>query len=835
MEIKIFKSLRLLAYAIALVALFYFGKAWVLGYELGLPWEVETTYETQPILLNYFDIDGEPSGIYVDQLLAFQRYFTGDIIYNFTAHHALLWLFVLSMVFITAFITLLDRTNYLIVAGIICLMLTQLQIEELGVFEEYISMIIIGLFMVVSYYFQAFRTQTHWGIRLLTSAVVYGLLILALLLLSPALDLPILTISQGILGPIVLSALFILFISGENIYSLFKLATTAQPGKKGLIHFSIIGIVYLIICYLLFKEKNEGLDFSLYIISPEFLMLFSILSAYLSFELRHEELESGIVTILKALLLPIGAALFLYTYSFSIITVNDSIKSAIDWVIVISHLTMGAAYFVYAMINFTPALLQEINIWPAFYKGPRTAILTIRLMGFILFLGGIFYLEYRPYYDAKAGQFNMLGDMALGFGRPDVAKSYYEQAAYNDFYSLKANYSINQLAEKDFDKAEGKTRLENVFNKRGNSITRVALANEFAEEERLYRSLNTLQKAGENERSNELLNNLGLAHYYYKNYDSAFNYFNAADAVVNLEAIKFLLNDRIENEIEGPASQIEKRINQQALANLNDQTFPFDFDLAPDTLISRADIIYFYNAAVSRQGMDRESLISTLDAYIDNPKNELFQSFLLTAKAIAHYHGGEVNKALNTIDFVINRTPGTSGFETYLKGIWYFDQGQPELTVQYVNLAQQRSYQVDQVKTFVEAVQNIKNYNQRADISKELEQAKEVFESTGQLDDLVKVAQLNAFDHESTLKAIALLQQNDYAGSLIYDMILDATQINPRNPEILEAYIYQSERVNLSSFADTALETYSGMVEYEQYFAVAKKLNEMREARTAIN
>ena len=103
------------------------------------------------------------------------------------------------------------------------------------------------------------------------------------------------------------------------------------------------------------------------------------------------------------------------------------------------------------------------------------------------------------------------------------------------------------------------------------------------------------------------------------------------------------------------------------------------------------------------------------------------------------------------------------------------------------------------------------------------------------MDELVKVAQLNAFDHQSTLKALELLQQNEYSGQLIYDMILEATQINPRNPEILEAYIYQSERQNLTSFANTALETYSSMVEYEQYFAVAKRLNEMREAKSAIN
>ncbi len=831
---QITKILRYLIFILFLFAAAFFVRAWVMGNEIGLPFQVETNYETQPTLLNYFDIDGEPSGIYVDQLIAWQKYFTDDIIYDLDAHQMLFWLFVITLVFITAFISLLDRFNYLIAAGVICLMLTQLQIEELGLWEEYVSYIIIGLFLLVSYYFQAFRSATPWTSRLLVSFLAYGSLIAVFAFLSPALEKPIVAISQGIFGPIILSVLFVLYVAGENIFSLFKLATTAQPGKKGLIHFGFIGVIYLLICYLLFKEKNEGLSFDLYILGPELLMISSMISAYFSFDLRNHELEGSISDLLKTYLLPVGAAIFLMTYGFSIVTVNDSIKSALDWAIVIAHLCMGASYFVYALINFAPALLQGIPIWQAFYRGPRTAVLTIRMMGFILFIGGIFFLEYRPYYDAKAGQFNMLGDMAKHFNRPDVAKSYYEQAVFNDFYNLKANYSINQLAEKEFDKAEGKNRLENVFEHKANPIARMALANEYAEEERLFRTLSTLQEATAEERSSELQNNLGIAHYAYKNYDSAYNYFSNAQSEVNLEAIKFVLNDRLEYVPEKLSSNINRKVNQQALANLNDQALLFEFDIAPDTLINRADIFYLYNAALSRQEMDRDALIETLEAYINNPKNELFASFLYTAKAIAHYHKGEVNQAFQDIDLVISRTPNTAGFETFLKGIWYFNQGQPELTVEYVNLSQRRTFQNEQVKNFVEAVQNIKSYDQKADISTQLNSAQQLFEQEGILDEMVEVAQLNAFDAESTLSAISTLQSNDYDVNEVYELLLNATQINIKSAELLEAYIYQAQRLNLSSFADTALERLSGMIAYEDYFEVAKKLNAIREEQ-AIN
>ena len=106
-----------------------------------------------------------------------------------------------------------------------------------------------------------------------------------------------------------------------------------------------------------------------------------------------------------------------------------------------------------------------------------------------------------------------------------------------------------------------------------------------------------MQDATPKERTSELQNNLGLAHYAYKNYDSAYNYFASAHAEVNLTAIKFLLNDRLEYRPESLSSNINQKVNQQALANLNDQALPFEFEIDPDTLINKADIFYLYNSA----------------------------------------------------------------------------------------------------------------------------------------------------------------------------------------------------------------------------------------------
>ena len=80
----------------------------------------------------------------------------------------------------------------------------------------------------------------------------------------------------------------------------------------------------------------------------------------------------------------------------------------------------------------------------------------------------------------------------------------------------------------------------------------------------------------------------------------------------------------------------------------------------------------------------------------------------------------------------------------------------------------------------MDAVQNIRTYNQKADISDQLEQAQSRFEQEETVDQLVKVAQMNAFDEQSTLAAIATLQNQKYDTNKLYDLLLDATQINTK-------------------------------------------------------
>lgn len=835
MDRKIINILGYLIWIALFVTVIYFLRSWFLGTEIGLPWQISTSYQTQPLLLNYFDIDGEPGGIFVDQILTLQRYFTNDIGFSELDHILLFSAFCTTLILLTAFISFLDRSSYLLAAGAISLMLTQMQLEELLVFPQYLTYAVIGIFLFSSYYFQAFKTEATVTIRLAVSCLAFCVLGAVIYINSPVVNVPVIAMSYGILGPLMLCLLWLLFIAGENIYSIFKITTLAQKGTKAIFHFSLLGLIYVGICFLLFYEKENGLPIELDYLDPRILLILSATSAFYSFQQRHQKYNASIIRLFQYVLYPLGILLILMTYTFGINSLNDSLVDALDWLIIITHMCLGVVYFVYALTNFIPGLLQGLPVWKAFYAGQRTAIITVRLMGFVLCLGSFFYLEYRPFYSAEAAQFNMLGDFANRMGSKDVAKSYYDQAIFNDFNSFKANYTLLHLAESDFDQAEARSRMSGLIKREDHAVGRIKLANDHAQRKRLFQTLETLRSAGSSLNSSKLKNNLGLAYYYYSNYDSAYQQLastNSEVAEANRWATAFL-NKRLRPEQKETAESLGTRVNQQAVANQNGWTQDFIYELRKDTLAEQNDIYFLYNVASSRFQKDYSPILSAIDYYLNNPKNGRYATFLYTAKAMAHYHNGNVNKAFETIDISINRSLQDSGFETFLKAIWCYDQGLEEQTVEYIFEAQRRGYQEDQIKEFIRRVQVVRNYEQKADISQALNDALAQFDDKKKQEALIRVASINAFDASSTLKAIESLQEMDTDKKLIYDLLLQATRLNDQSPPLLKAYILQCEELNLTSFGDTALDKYSVIAPYEDYFELYKLVYQMREEKRA--
>lgn len=845
MDDKSINFIKYLCFLFLGLSAIFFAYAIITGDQLVLPWEVSTTFKTRPLLLEYFQLAGQPSGLYVDQLISWQKFETGDLQFIGWPQNVLLIVFLFSLIIVTAMVSYLDRFSYFVVSGVIVFVLIQLRLEELGAWDPYLNYGSILGYAVITYLFQSFYPNTRLLKRLFVSILFYALLA-TIVFVVPNMEYPHwVALSFGIFGPVILVAIFIIFIAGDNIYTLFKITTQgASNGKNGLLHFGVIGLIYVILTALIFAQRLGYTEIDLYLINPYTFLTFSIISGFIALEKKLSDFSSGYqLQLIKNWLYPVGAALTLSLIAYVNITVNDSLTNAIEWVLIISHFVYGATFFVYALINFTPPLMENLSIWPVFFKGLRTPILMVRLMSFILFLGGIFYLEYRPYYQVKAGQFTMLADIAKEMENELLTDQYYRQSVYYDFYNFKANYALTRVAKRQQDVEEVPQKLNSILTGSQNPKARIAFANFYADRDLLYNEITSLMNSPEADFSGEVQNNLGLSHYRYSNYDSAYKYFelsqNSASIVseTNLAALNYDLAAQINFDTTINYKNLENiniRINRQALANAQHVPIDFDLDLDKDTLLQRDQLFYLYNAALSPVKEGKEAILSTIDYYLSSIKNNQFSNFLLIAKSVALYGIEEVNQAFKTLDQAIAASQGAAGFPYFAKAVWTFDQGQADLCIQNLEYAQKSGYADPQLKTFIEDIRQIQDYQQKADISAlllTLESQKPTLDSITYRTELIEIASKNAFDEATTLSAMTLLSQVNVDSNEIYALLLEATEVNPMSSNILEQYIYMCAKTGLRTFGETALTKFKGMVETSRYNQVREQFRKEIEAR----
>lgn len=834
---------KILSYTLTASCFVLFAYALFVGDNLALPWEVKTTFKTRPLLLEYFQLNGKASGLYIDQIISWQKYTTGDIKYLAWPEAVLFIVFYLTLVSITTLVSYFDRFSYFMVSGVVVFSLIQLRLEELGISDPYLTYGAIGGYFILTYLFQSFYPQTKLWLRLVASLTLYGILVAIILLLTNAADPYLLNISYGILSPIIFISIFIVFVAGDNIFSLFKLTTQGSTnGKNSLKHFSIIGSIYVLLSILLFLQRIGATEIDIYFLNPYVLLTLSVISGFFSIERKLEGMNGHIdLKLIRFWLYPIGACLLFSVIAWAHLTVNDSIVNAIEWTIIISHMTFGVAFFAYALINFIPPLLSNLEVWPVFFKGLRTPLLMVRLMAFILFLGGILYLENRPYYQVKAGQYSMLAALANRINNELLTDQYYKQSVYFDFYNFKANYSLSRIAEGQRELNEVPNQLRSVLEASDNPKARIAFANYYADRDLLYRELSSLMNSLEILSSEQVRNNLGLSHYRYSNYDSAYRYFAQNETSVvseaNLAALNYDLAANVNFDtsvIYDHTQDIHVMINRQALANAQKDEITFDLELDKDTLLSRDDLFYLYNAALSQNTLASSSILKSIDYYLSSQKNDIYSNFLLIAKAVALYNAGEINKAFKTIATSIASNQGSAGFPYFIKAIWAFHQGQVDLTIESLDQAQKNGYNEPQVKTFIDEIKVLDVYSQKADISpmlSNLENSRAGMDSADYRERLKVIALKNAFDEQTTLKAINMLRDTKSSESDIYDLLLEAITINVNSSDLLEAYIYQCAKTGLSSFGRTALTKIQSMVEATTYNDISLEFERLIETR----
>ncbi|KOF02653.1 hypothetical protein OB69_10045 [Roseivirga seohaensis subsp. aquiponti] len=806
-----------------------------IGDSLVLPWVTDTEYVKSPLFLEYFSINGKPMGFELDQILIWQQFKTGRYLFLEWPEYLLFALTLIGFVICTVTITYLERFWYLVCAGILVFVSINFGLDELAIGNQYFGYAFIGGFLLLSYYFQSIKTNIGFTTRLISILILIGSFTLVAALISPVPSPTLVWFSYGILAPLILAALFIFFVAGDNFFYLFKVATQNAPsGKNALIHFLVIGAVYILVLTLLFLNLTGQISLNIILINPYTILFISVISGYFVLQTKLAVVESQIpILLIKKLLYPALAAISLAVIAYAEITANDSLTLAIKMTIVASHLAFAVVYYVYCFMNFTPALLANAPAWKSFFRGERAPLLTARLGVIFFLIGVLFYLNYRPYYQIKAGQYNTLGSLAEKVENDLLAEQYYKQSLFYDYYGVRANYGLAMIEKANGNPAQATKRFKEAILRSENHKPSLGLARFYSDQDQLFNKLLSLKEIENGLNDQRVLNNLAIAHYEFGHLDTALLLLEKAyqnkptsEITSNFLALDLSIKNNldIDSVLQSTAhfEDLHTLTNRQAFANAVNIQPELKLKVPTDSFLLLDELYYLYNAALNSKTSNKE-LIETFDRYIAYPRNIAIKDYLMLGKVIQLYNSGRVNETFNLLDELIASYGQNTGLYSYMKAIWAYQQGAYELS--FVFLGEAQSYNFDRniiattysdflAKTVDQPssglLQKWKTYeSERENLNQEERKAL-----------LLDIARENSFDEEGTLKAVDSLRIMDSTTPLeIYELLQKAISVNKRSVLLYEAYIYQTLEVGLPFFGKSALETLSTFakeVEFER-------------------
>ena len=803
------KTLSLLATTMGILTLV----SLLLGDDLVLPWHTIPTYVKAPLSLNYFELNGAPFGILADQVLIWQHFSTGDYEYLAWLDYLVFGLFFISLPVISVTLTYLPRGWYLFCTGLMLLILMQLNLSELGFLPDYVAYLCLLVFIGTTYFFQSIKTGASLTQRTFGILIIYGLFSILIGYLAPVVAPVSATVAFGLFAPLMLVVLTMIFAGSDTIQVLFTITTQNSPKSKNSFHFISIGLLYIALLILLFLEQTGQLSIDLWGIHPYPLFIIGLLCGHLSLPAKMKASTAPLpVALIKGWLFPGLAALSLGLIAYAELSGNDSLSQALQMCILATHLAGAIIFYLYALLNFIlmpPGNEKNSN----FFAPPLVPLFTARVSQVFFIVSLFFYLDIRPYYQARAARYVALGALGESVESHLLAAQYYKQAGFYDYSGFKANYALSRLAKKQKRGSEVIDYLKRATSRDPGQKAAMALANFYSEQGQLFSKLLSLKQVGQS--NYRLTNNLGIAHFEFAQYDSSLMAFdrslalkqNTASFANRLTLSYYAALPEPANSVDQGEMEISTRVNAQAIANKKGEPATYTAELKPDTLLSQEELYELYNHGLNRKQTNREKVLAACDYYLSNRRNTGLKEFLLLAQSIQYYEAGQVNRAFESMAELLVAAPENRARHAFTAGLWAAQQGAFTLLAQeYFDRAIAGNYRTAEITAVKAAIktktlpppprQNFAN----------------VLSSTTTQDQLKALARQNAFDVALTLEAISRLRKKGTQNATLYDLLRQAVTINPYNLVLMEAYAAQSIKSGLTAFGRNGLLSLRGKV-----------------------
>ncbi|MEP1096284.1 MAG: hypothetical protein ABJG78_14305 [Cyclobacteriaceae bacterium] len=839
---KIKKGIQVLFFGCLLAMLWLY----VQGYENSIGWEVTTSAEV--IKYPALEIEGQlfDFSIIGEKYLLTENYTGGPIVRNRTFDTILMSIGWIGICLVMTASSFLKRYSFMFSLALFTLLLNRLNLGEIGLFGLQSKMVILIPFITILgplFYFNEYMPTAKFLVRFLT-LILASAAIAVFGISQPALFLDHF-VSHSLFSFSIAGLLFLFILAEENVFGILFLVTRGRGGKSNFQHFIFLSLFYLSNLILYYLNKSGIVPNSFSFFDPFVLLIISCVVALWTLKFKADHYHKfASRDISSALFYGLGIVLF-SVLGLAFFRGNDAVYEGFHYFILYFHIGFGFFFFLYLIINFIDAFLQGFEVYKIAYKEQHFPYVSARLGGLVVVLGFYFLSTQEPYSLLKSGYYVSLGNLEETIGNPDLADQYYQQASFLGYNTHHSNY---QLAWNYSDKGNEyltKTHFEKAAGRFPSPFAYINYAN-LDMEINPVKVQATLERAKEKFDDGEILNNYGILRMHNEEWEKALENFDAAKSssswnqapLLNKWATLHHLESIDSASLTSDYQDGNHGVKNNILVNTFDPSFDFAFDD-----FSNVPVLHRQAYLLSSVPLFEDDTLSSLATFeIENSIDGNFNDRLRKGLAIHYYRKGEVNKAFKMMDYLqANSYQHHKGGYLNDVGKMAVDQGAYRLALDFFERAagyDQLSAEINQLEALAaigrqeEITQRLRSTVEKdpglvglanqvlANLESAQFPASSVSESYAGLENmddesLIALASKNAFQEQTVIEAVRILEMRDNLQS--YNIILEATEINPYSAELLISYAVIALKQNLISYAEAVFPRIQSLVDDSSY------------------
>ncbi len=679
---------------------YFMGSSYIIN------WEIETSVNPVKTLFETYRLGIFDFPITIENYVISQGFVASELQVNeWPAYLLLIWLGIFISIMLSL-ISGLSRFWFVVAVGIVAAIFVGLKLDHLLLFNYYekIGLVIAFILYLPSLYYFHFvnkevglipRFITHFMATIIFAFIIY---------FYSNVEFPFLhLVNYGIYVPLILTILFAFMVGYEIVGSLLRVITSGAlvGDKNGLIHFLIIGIVFLLNALVVLLLNTKILEADLYVIGSFWLLTIASIIGVWGYRVKEITYEGMFP------FYPFGAFLFIclaitshLTISYFFISGNDSFVEVVEDVIIYTQLGFSTMFVVYVIANFFDLLRKNMNVGKVLYKPKRMPYFISRFAGAVMILSLFFRFNMISYYQSVAGYYSGIGDLYLIAEDHLSASEYYKLSNIYSGTSHRANYALATLEKRNENHTEELGYLKQAVGKNPTEFAYANLAVKYMESKRYFEAIFTLQDGLMDFPNNGILmNNLGLAYMEIDNIDSAFYYLERSgddqntknESATNIYALLRLKDLSIKSDtleyLLKESTYLAEMNNLVVLANdlhrIAEDGGEVHFGDPENEKIEQ--LIYNYNKVLNNPALVDSAYLKQAQVFYDSSSTSWFQDNINLANALAFYRQGVLTKSFQILNHLAIQNPEKEYYS--LLGKLAFAQNANGLAVDYFKSA----------------------------------------------------------------------------------------------------------------------------------------------------